>query len=99
MRKWTVGLVAIASLWAGPSRAQPPAAAAPVSRIRTSRSDHRSTRRADASTSERRGPQGVGDFCDGTLVSVEPDVVSVQDFVRHQTITVTAGHSYFARAG
>jgi hypothetical protein len=39
------------------------------------------------------------DFCDGTLVSVQRDVVSVRDFVRHKTITVTAGHSYFAKAG
>jgi hypothetical protein len=38
------------------------------------------------------------DYCDGTRVSVQRDVVSVQDFVRHTTVTVTAGHSYFAKA-
>jgi hypothetical protein len=38
------------------------------------------------------------DYCDGTLVSVQKDVVSVLDLVRHRTVTVTAGHSYFARA-
>ena len=38
------------------------------------------------------------DYCDGTKVSVQRDVVSVQDFVRHRTVTVTAGHSYFAKA-
>jgi hypothetical protein len=38
------------------------------------------------------------DYCDGTLVSVQKDVVSVLDLVRHKTVTVTAGHSYFARA-
>jgi hypothetical protein len=38
------------------------------------------------------------DYCDGTLVSVQRDVVSVRDFVRHKTITVTAGQSYFAMA-
>ena len=38
------------------------------------------------------------DYCDGTLVSVQRDVVSVRDLVRHKTVTVTAGHSYFARA-
>jgi hypothetical protein len=38
------------------------------------------------------------DYCDGTLVSVQRGVVSVQDFVRHKTITVTTGHSYFAKA-
>lgn len=38
------------------------------------------------------------DYCDGTRVSVQRGVVSVQDFVRHTTVTVTAGHSYFARA-
>jgi hypothetical protein len=38
------------------------------------------------------------DYCDGTLVSVQRDVVSVLDLVRHRTVTVTAGHSYFAKA-
>ena len=38
------------------------------------------------------------DYCDGTKVSVQRDIVSVQDFVRHRTVTVTAGHSYFAKA-
>ncbi len=38
------------------------------------------------------------DYCDGTRVSVQRGVVSVQDFVRHTTVTVTAGHSYFAKA-
>ena len=38
------------------------------------------------------------DYCDGTLVSVQRGVVSVQDLVRHKTVTVTAGHSYFAAA-
>ncbi|MGZ4251033.1 MAG: hypothetical protein ACXVUE_22340 [Solirubrobacteraceae bacterium] len=38
------------------------------------------------------------DYCDGTLVSVQRDVVSVLDLVRHKTVTVTAGHNYFAQA-
>jgi hypothetical protein len=38
------------------------------------------------------------DYCDGTLVSVQRGVVSVLDLVRHKTVTVTAGHSYFAKA-
>jgi hypothetical protein len=38
------------------------------------------------------------DYCDGTLVSVQKDVVSVRDLVHHKTVTVTAGHSYFVRA-
>jgi hypothetical protein len=38
------------------------------------------------------------DYCDGTRVSVQRGVVSVRDFVRHTTVTVTAGHSYFAKA-
>lgn len=38
------------------------------------------------------------DYCDGTRVSVQRGVVSVQDFVRHTTVTVIAGHSYFATA-
>jgi hypothetical protein len=38
------------------------------------------------------------DYCDGTLVGVQRGVVSVQDFVAHKTVTVTAHHSYFAKA-
>jgi hypothetical protein len=38
------------------------------------------------------------DYCDGTLVSVQRDVVSVLDLVRQKTVTVTAGHRYFAKA-
>jgi hypothetical protein len=37
------------------------------------------------------------DFCDGTLIQVARGVVSVQDLVTHATVTVTAGHSFFAR--
>jgi hypothetical protein len=40
----------------------------------------------------------TADYCDGTLVSVQRDTVSVRDLVRHKTVTVTAGHSYFAKA-
>jgi hypothetical protein len=40
----------------------------------------------------------TSDYCDGTLVQVQRGVVAVRDFVRHKTITVTAGHSYFAEA-
>jgi hypothetical protein len=29
---------------------------------------------------------------------VQRGVVSVRDFVRHTTVTITAGHSYFAEA-
>ncbi len=38
------------------------------------------------------------DFCDGTLVGVTRGVVTVQNLVTHATVTVTAGHSYFATA-
>jgi hypothetical protein len=40
----------------------------------------------------------MSDRCDGTLVAVQRDTVTVQDFVRHVTVTVRAGHSYLARA-
>jgi hypothetical protein len=39
------------------------------------------------------------DFCDGTLVRVTRGVVSVENLVTHATVTVRAGHSYFAAAG
>jgi hypothetical protein len=38
------------------------------------------------------------DYCDGTLVRVRAGVVSVEDLVTHATVTVGAGHSFFARA-
>jgi hypothetical protein len=38
------------------------------------------------------------DRCDGTLVTVQRDTVAVTDFVRHKTVLVHAGHSYFAKA-
>jgi hypothetical protein len=38
------------------------------------------------------------DFCDGTLVQVSRGIVSVEDLVTHTTVTVTAPHSFFARA-
>jgi hypothetical protein len=38
------------------------------------------------------------DRCDGTLTIVHRGVVQVTDLVRHVTVTVTAGHSYLAKA-
>jgi len=40
----------------------------------------------------------ISDRCDGTLVAVQRDTVAVQDFVRHVTVIVHAGHRYLARA-
>jgi hypothetical protein len=40
----------------------------------------------------------VEDRCDGTLTKVAKGIVSVQDFVRHKTLLVKAGHQYFASA-
>jgi hypothetical protein len=41
----------------------------------------------------------TADRCDGTLTKVLSGTVSVTDFTTAQTITLTAGHSYLARAG
>jgi hypothetical protein len=41
---------------------------------------------------------GTVDRCDGTLTRVRRGTVSVQDFVRHKTLLVHAGHTYLARA-
>jgi hypothetical protein len=38
------------------------------------------------------------DRCDGTLTRVAAGAVAVRDRVRHRTVVVRAGHSYFARA-
>jgi hypothetical protein len=40
----------------------------------------------------------ISDRCDGTLVTVQRHTVLVQDFVRHVTVLVRAGHRYLARA-
>jgi hypothetical protein len=40
----------------------------------------------------------IADRCDGTLTHVRKDSVTVNDFVRHKTIILRAGHSYLARA-
>lgn len=40
----------------------------------------------------------TADRCDGTLTRVRRGTVIVNDFVRHKTVTVHAGHSYLARA-
>jgi hypothetical protein len=37
------------------------------------------------------------DFCNGTQITVRRGTVAVTDFVRHKTILVHAGHSYFAK--
>ncbi len=38
------------------------------------------------------------DRCDGTLIRVRRGTVAVNDFVRHKTVIVRAGHSYLAKA-
>jgi hypothetical protein len=40
----------------------------------------------------------VQDRCDGTLTKVSRGTVQVADFQRKTTVSVTAGHSYLARA-
>jgi hypothetical protein len=40
----------------------------------------------------------IADRCDGTVVHAIRDTVLVQDFVRHTTVILHAGHSYLARA-
>jgi hypothetical protein len=39
----------------------------------------------------------VQERCDGTFTRVVKGVVAVQDFKRHRTVVVTAGHTYLAR--
>jgi hypothetical protein len=46
-----------------------------------------------------RGTQWTtADRCDGTVIAVQVHAVQVTDFVKHKTVLVRAGHSYFARA-
>ena len=39
----------------------------------------------------------IADRCDGTLTHAIKDTVTVNDFVRHKTIILRAGHSYLAK--
>ena len=38
------------------------------------------------------------DLCQGTLIRVVTDRVAVTNLVNHHHVTVSAGHSYFAKA-
>ena len=40
----------------------------------------------------------VQDRCEGTLTRVSRGTVQVADFQRNRTVSVTAGHTYLARA-
>jgi hypothetical protein len=40
----------------------------------------------------------IADRCDGTLTTVTKDSVVVNDFVRHKSVILRAGHSYLAHA-
>src|SRR5205085_6969476 len=56
----------------------------------------RTTGRFSAAT-VRGTAWGERDRCDGSLTIVRRGTVTVRDFVRHVTVTLTAGHSYLAR--
>ena len=59
----------------------------------------RSRTRGSYSSGSVRGTHWLTeDRCNGTLTRVLVGIVEVQDFVRHETILVGAGESYFARA-
>jgi hypothetical protein len=57
-----------------------------------------STRGRYSAATVRGTVWSISDRCDGTLVTVQRDTVSVQDFVRHITILLHARQSYLARA-
>ena len=40
----------------------------------------------------------TADYCDGTLIQVATDKVSVTNLVTHKRVVVKAGHSYFAKS-
>ena len=57
-----------------------------------------STKGRYAAGTVRRTKWTIADRCDGTLIHDITDSVSVTDFVRHKTIILHAGQSYFAAA-
>ncbi len=63
----------------------------------TAKGRFRTTGRFAAAT-VRGTDWGVQDRCDGTLTVVRAGVVVVQDFRRHKSIIVRAGHTYLAKA-
>jgi hypothetical protein len=94
----------------GPTFASCPKAAAdnPVAQAALSRKIlqtlHASERRGRFSTRGRYSAATVRgtnwntiDRCTGTSTVVNVGVVSVQDFARHRTVIVLAGHHYLAR--
>jgi hypothetical protein len=51
----------------------------------------------NGSASSVRGTRwAIFDYPDGTLTRVYTDSVSVDDFAKHKTVVVRAGHYYFA---
>src|SRR4051812_39078044 len=58
---------------------------------------HYTTRARYAAAAVRGTVWLTQDTCRGTLVRVQSGTVSVLDKVKHRTVTVRAGHSYFAK--
>jgi hypothetical protein len=74
------------------------AATSVLQTLRSSAHGRFRTRGRYASATVRGTAWTTIDRCDGTLVTVQRDTVSVQDLVRHVTVLVHAGHRYLARA-
>jgi hypothetical protein len=62
------------------------------------RGGHYRTRGRYSASTVRGTVWDTVDRCDGTLTIVRRGVVQVNDLIRHVTVTVTAGHSYLAKA-
>jgi hypothetical protein len=68
----------------------------PVRRLWGSGKGKFSTKGRYAAATVRGTIWETADFKDGTLVLVKRGIVAVQDLVKHKTVLVKAGHSYFA---
>jgi len=96
------GAPSFANCKTGPaSDGSPPASAALSSKVlqalHASAHGKFRTRGRFSSATVRGTAWGERDRCDGSLTIVRRGTVTVRDFVRHVTVTLTAGHSYLAR--
>ena len=76
-----------------------PAATKPARRLWGSGRGHFSTIGRYAAASDRGTIWEMSDYTNGSLCVVKEGAVSVHDLVRHTTILVRTGQSYFARKG
>jgi hypothetical protein len=87
-----------AAAWDGSPAASAAVSSKVLQALLASARGHFRTKGRFSAATVRGTEWGERDRCDGSLTVVRRGTVTVRDFVRHVTVTVTAGHTYLARA-